>query len=84
MHKNKFQSVFMSVLFVLFFAGVIYSFIVLGIYNNDNKDYSHTHDECKTYAAVSNVAYDEGSRLIYVFYEDAHAVNVYDISGDFQ
>ena len=82
--KNKFQSVCLSILFILFFAGVIYSFIVLGIYSNDNKDYRHTHDECKTYATVSNVAYDEGSRLIYVFYEDAHAVNVYDISGDFQ
>ena len=82
--KNKFQSVLMSTLFLLFFAGVIYSFIILGLYNNDINDYSHTHEELKTYAPISNVEYDEESRLVYVFYEEAQAVNVYKIDGDFQ
>ena len=82
--KNKFQGVFVSVLFVLFFAGVIYSFIVLGLYSNDIKDYRHTHGELKTYAPVTNVAYDKENQLVYVFFEEANAVNVYSFSGDFQ
>ncbi|MBR0412523.1 MAG: hypothetical protein IJI47_03010, partial [Eubacterium sp.] len=73
--KNKVQGVFVSVLFVLFFVGVIYSFIVLGLYTNNIKDYSHTHNELNTYAPISNVAYNEETQLVYVFFEEANAVN---------
>ena len=82
--KNKVQGVFVSVLFVLFFVGVIYSFIVLGLYTNNIKDYSHTHNELNTYAPISNVAYNEETQLVYVFFEEANAVNAYNTSGDFQ
>ena len=82
--KSKFFRVLVLVLFILFFIGIVFSIIVDGLYRNDINDYSNTHEELKTYAPISNVAYEKDTELIYVFYKESNAVNVYNYSGNFE
>ena len=74
----------MGLLYIMFFGGIAFAFFANYLYNNKIDDYKHTHEEYQTYAPVSTVAYDDESQLVYVFYADAGALNVYSIDGTFR
>lgn len=70
---------------VLFFAGIIYSFLCsYAFVADDNENYKSTVPQVNTADTIDTVKLDEKNELIYVCYNRGTCVNTYDFNGNFK
>lgn len=81
--SRKKASVFIAVFAVLFFSGIIYAMICGAIVHHNNDYYDVIQNEISTYSAIDTVKIDAENDRLYVCYDDATCVNVYNLEGDF-
>lgn len=83
--KNKKKIKSLIIIFcVLFFGGIIYSFICNSLYSNDVEYYDKTYNEIDTYSEIETVKADLKNEMLYVCYAHSLCVNVYDFDGVFK
>lgn len=68
----------------LFFAGIIYSSLCSRLYIHDNEYYDIPQNEINTFSVIDTIKVDTVNNLVYVCYEKATCVNVYDYFGRFK
>ncbi len=85
-YKNKKHiKIALIILTVLFFGGIIYSFVCNFLFvSNNNENYKELLPEIKTSDIIDTVKIDENNKLIYVCYSRASCINTYGFDGDFK
>ncbi len=83
--ENK-QRIKISVIvfLVLFFVGIIYSLLCVKIQIHDNYYYDTIQPEIDTFCVIDTVKINTEKHLLYVCYDRATCVNVYDFNGNFK
>lgn len=74
----------MVVFFILCFLGIMQMLITANLITDNNQNYEKKQNEIKTFNTISYVIPDSENRLLYVCYNEATCVNVYDYEGNFQ
>ena len=67
----------------MLFAGVLYSLICGKSYYHNNEYYDLKIEEIDTYCPIDTVKTDLVNKIMYVCYDDATCINVYDFDGNF-
>lgn len=81
---NKKRIKILFVIFVaLFFIGIIYSVLCAKSYHHNNEYYDVVQKEINTYCQIDTVKTDAVNKMLYLCYDDASCVNVYDFKGNF-
>lgn len=81
--NRKRVSVVIAVFAVLFFIGIAYAMFCGVIVRDDNDYYDEIQSEIETYSKIDTVKIDTENDRIYVCYEQASCVNVYNMYGEF-
>ncbi len=82
--NRKKASIIIAVFSVLFFIGIAFSMICMGLSQNNNDDYYETiQNEIDTISKIDTVKIDAENDRIYVCYDEATCANVYNLDGDF-
>lgn len=82
-NKKKIK-ILIVLFFVVFFGGIIYSFLCNHLYSTDFEYYDKTYSEIDTYSEIHTVKVDEQNEMLYVCYAHSLCVNVYDFDGNFK
>lgn len=81
-HKKRMKTVTI-ICFVMLFVGVLYSLLCGKSYYNNNEYYDLKMSEIDTYCTIDTVKTDFVNKIVYVCYDEATCVNVYDFEGNF-
>lgn len=68
----------------LFFVGIIYSLLCVKLQIHDNGYYDKIQPEIDTLCEIDTVKINTENQLLYVCYDRATCVNVYDFNGNFK
>ena len=83
--ENKKRIKFSVIVFlVLFFVGIIYSLLCVKLQIHNNYYYDRIQPEIDTLCEIDTVKINTEKQLIYVCYDRATCVNVYDFNGNFK
>ncbi len=83
--ENKKGIKFSVIIFlILFFVGIIYSLLCVKLQIHDNDYYDKIQPEIDTLCEIDTVKINKENHLLYVCYDRATCVNVYDFDGNFK
>ncbi len=83
--ENKKRIKFSVIIFlILFFVGIIYSLLCVKLQLHDNDYYDKIQPEIDTLCEIDTVKINTENHLLYVCYDRATCVNVYDFDGNFK
>ena len=83
--ENKKRVKFSVIVFLIFFFfGIIYSLVCVKLQIHDNYYYDKIQPEIDTLCEIDTVKINTENRLLYVCYDIATCVNVYDFNGNFK
>lgn len=83
--ENKKRIKFSVIVFLIFFfLGIIYSSVCVKLQIHDNYYYDKVQPEIDTLCEIDTVKINTETRLLYVCYDTATCVNVYDFNGNFK
>lgn len=66
-----------------FFVGVLYSTLCAKSYQHNNEYYDIIQNEIDTFCVIDTLKTDTENKLLYICYDDASCVNVYNFNGEF-
>lgn len=72
------------VFLIFFFLGIIYSLVCVKLQIHDNYYYDKVQPEIDTLCEINTVKTNTENQLLYVCYDNATCVNVYDFNGNFK
>ena len=83
--ENKKKIKFSVIVFLsFFFVGIIYSLLCVKLQIHDNDYYDKIQPEINTLCEIDTVKINTENQLLYVCYDRATCVNVYDFNGNFK
>ncbi len=83
--ENKKKIKFSVIVFLsFFFVGIIYSLLCVKLQIHDNDYYDKIQPEIDTLCEIDTVKINTENQLLYVCYDRATCVNVYDFNGNFK
>lgn len=83
--ENKKRVKYSVIVFlILFFSGIIYSLLCVKLQIHDNPYYDRIQPEIDTLCEIDTVKINTEKQLLYVCYDWATCVNVYDFNGNFK